>query len=152
MDNPSISQPQNLNRRILAVDPGDKRIGLALSDPSGTLGRPLSVLKHVSRIVDAGIIAEIARENRVVLIIVGQALDGEGLEGPAAHKSARLAEAIRVQTDTPVILWDESGTTQSARQTLIEMGVTRTKRRGHQDALAAALILKSYLDAHPGAG
>lgn len=152
MDNTTSSQFQNLNRRLLAVDPGDKRIGLALSDPTATIGRPLSVLKHISRIVDAGIIAEIARENGVTLIIIGQALDGEGLEGPAAHKSTRLAEAIRVQTDTPVVLWDESGTTQSARQTLIEMGVTRTKRRGHQDALAAALILKSYMDAHPEAG
>jgi putative Holliday junction resolvase len=152
MDNIPSSHPQNLNRRLLAVDPGDKRIGLALSDPSGTIGRPLSVLKHISRIVDAGIIAEIARENGVTLIIIGQALDGEGLEGPAAHKSARLAEAIRVQTDTPVVLWDESGTTQSARQTLIEMGVSRTKRRGHQDALAAALVLKSYMDAHPETG
>jgi putative pre-16S rRNA nuclease len=148
MDNTASSQPHISNRRILAVDPGDKRIGLALSDPSGTIGRPLSVLKHISRIVDAGIIAEIARENGVTLIIIGQALDGDGQEGPAANKSTRLAEAIRVQTDTLVILWDESGTTQSARQTLIEMGVSRTKRRGHQDALAAALILKSYLDAH----
>jgi len=152
MDDTHLSQPDKLNRRLLAVDPGDQRIGLALSDPSGTIGRPLSVLKHISRIVDAGIIAEIARENGVILIIVGQALDGEGLEGPAAQKSIRLAEAIRVQTDTPVVLWDESGTTQSARQTLIEMGVSRTKRRGHQDALAAALILKSYMDAHPETG
>jgi putative Holliday junction resolvase len=152
MDNTSSGLPQALNRRILAVDPGDQRIGLALSDPSGTIGRPLSVLKHISRIVDAGIIAEIARENGVTLIVVGQALDGEGLEGPAAHKSIRLAEAIRTQTDTPVVLWDESGTTQSARQTLLEMGVSRSKRRGHQDALAAALILKSYIDAHLEAG
>ena len=152
MDDTHLSQPDKLNRRLMAVDPGDQRIGLALSDPSGTIGRPLSVLKHISRIVDAGIIAEIAREHGVVLIIVGQALDGEGLEGPAAQKSIRLAEAIRVQTDTPVVLWDESGTTQSARQTLIEMGVSRTKRRGHQDALAAALILKSYMDAHPETG
>lgn len=136
------------NRRLLAVDPGELHIGLAISDQSGTIGRPLSILKHISRIVDAASIAAIARENDVTLIIVGQALDVEGREGPAARKASRLIEAIKIQTDTPVISWDESGTTAAARDTLLEMGVSRSRRRGHQDALAAALILKSYLDAH----
>jgi putative Holliday junction resolvase len=136
------------NRRLLAVDPGELHIGLAISDQSGTIGRPLSILKHISRIVDAASIAAIARENGVTLIIVGQALDVEGHEGPAARKASRLTEAIKIQTDTPVILWDESGTTVAARDTLLEMGISRSRRRGHQDALAAALILKSYLDAH----
>ncbi|MGA9399198.1 MAG: Holliday junction resolvase RuvX [Anaerolineaceae bacterium] len=135
------------NRRILAVDPGDKCIGLALSDRGARIGRPLIVLTHVSRILDAASIAGIAKENKVTLIVVGQALDGNGQPGPAARKAARLAEAIQAQTDTQVILWDESGSTGAARETLIELGVPRSRRRGHQDALAAVMILKDYLEA-----
>jgi len=139
--------PRNsLNRCLLAVDPGDRRIGLAISDPSGTIGRPLTVIQHVSRLVDAAAIANLARENDVQLIIIGQALDSEGQAGPAARKSARLVEALRTQTVIPVILWDEGGTTIAARESLIEMGVPRSRRRGHQDAQAAAFILKSYMD------
>jgi putative Holliday junction resolvase len=132
--------------RLLAVDPGEKRIGLALSDPSGTIGRPLTVLAHVSRLMDAAVIANLAQENSVKLIIIGQPLDSDGQVGPAARKAARLAEALRNQTAIPVILWDEGGTT------LVEMGISRSRRGGHQDALAAALILKSYIDAQLEAG
>lgn len=141
----SVMEPSN--RRILAVDPGDQHIGLALSDPNGRIGRPLMVMTHISRVLDAASIAEIAREQAVMLIVVGQALDSDGQPGPAARKAARLAEAIRTQTQTPVILWDESGSTGEARDTLVEMGVSRSRRHGHQDALAAAIILKDYLDA-----
>jgi putative Holliday junction resolvase len=137
---------------LLAVDPGEKRIGLALSDPSGTIGRPLAVLAHVSRLVDAAAIANLAEENNVKLIIIGQALNSNGEAGPAARKAARLAEALRTQTTIPVVLWDEGGTTVAARETLIEMGVSRSRRGGHQDALAAAFILKSYIDAQLEAG
>jgi putative Holliday junction resolvase len=139
---------ENGNRRMLAVDPGERHIGLAVSDPSGTVGRPLSVLRHVSLKVDAASIATIARENDVTLIIVGQALDSEGRVGPAARKAGRLVDALRTQIDTPVILWDESGTTQSARNTLLEMGVSRIRRSGHHDALAAVLILKDYIESN----
>jgi len=141
-----------MDNRLLAVDPGDKRIGLALSDPSGTIGRPFTVIGHISRLVDAAVIANLAHENEVKLIIIGQALNSDGEAGPAARKATRLAEAIRTQTAIPVVLWDEGGTTVSARETLVEMGVPRSRRGGHQDALAAALILKSYIDSHLEAG
>jgi putative Holliday junction resolvase len=134
--------------RILAVDPGEKRIGLALSDPTGTIANPLVVLKHVSRKLDAAAIAQIARENSAGQIIVGQALDEEGQPTPQGRRAARLAAAIREQSDLPVILWDESGSTQAARSALIALGVPRRKRRGHLDDLAATYILQSYLDAH----
>lgn len=134
--------------RIFAVDPGEKRIGLALSDPTGTIANPLVVLKHVSRKLDAAAIAQIARENSAGQIIVGQALDEEGQPTPQGRRAARLAAAIREQSDLPVILWDESGSTQAARSALIAMGVPRRKRRGHLDDLAATYILQSYLDAH----
>ncbi len=133
--------------RVLAIDPGDKRIGVALSDATGTIAQPLSVIGHVSRALDAAAIAQLAREQGAAEIIVGQALDEEGDAGPQARKAARLAEAIRSQTDLPVTLWDESSSTQIARETRMEMGVARRKRRGHLDDLAAAVILQSYLDA-----
>ncbi len=138
--------------RVLGVDPGKKRIGLAVSDPTGGLARPLGVIKHASRPIDAATIAQIALDEGVGKIIVGQALDIEGKPTVEGRGAARLAAAIRTQTDIPVLLWDETGSTQIARQTQIEMGVPRTKRRGHLDEIAASIILQSYLDAHANYG
>ena len=135
--------------RVLAVDPGEKNLGIALSDPSGTIAGPLMVLKHVSRPLDAATIAELARQHEAVRIVVGQALDVEGRPTPEGRRAARLAEAIRPQTELPVELWDESGSTQAARAARLAMGVRRSKRRGHLHDLAAAYILQTYLDEHP---
>lgn len=137
-----------MSGRVLAVDPGEKRIGVAISDPSGTIANPLSVIVHVSRPVDAATIAQLAQEQAAVKIVIGQPLDAEGLPGPQARRAARLAEAVQGQTDLPVILWDESGSTQNARAARMAMGVSRRKRRGHLDDLAATYILQTYLDAH----
>jgi len=134
--------------RVLAVDPGEKRIGVAISDPTGTIGNPLKVIKHVSRTLDAALIALAATEQQARLIVVGQALDQKGLVGGRARSAMRLAEAIRLQTEIPVELWDESGSTQEARAARFSMGVHRRKRSGHLDELAATVILQSYLDAH----
>ncbi len=134
--------------RILAVDPGDRRIGLAISDPSGTIANPLRVVNHVSRLVDAATIALLAREEGVVCIVVGQPLDSEGQVGPKARKSQRLAEEIRRQTEIPVELWDESGSTQEAWSVRMALGAKLSQRRGHLDELAATVILQSYLDSH----
>jgi putative holliday junction resolvase len=134
--------------RILAVDPGEKRLGIAISDPTATIANPLTVLKHVSRPLDAATIAQLALEQQAGKIIVGQALDDDNNPTPEGRKAARLAEAIQQQTDLPVELWDESGSTQSARQARRSMGVSRKKRSGHMDDLAATVILQSYLDAH----
>jgi len=132
--------------KILAVDPGEKRLGLAVSDPTGTLARPLGVLKHVSRLADAARVAEVARENGVELIVVGQSFDENGQPNLAGRRAANLAEALRTQTSLPVILWDEAFTTQDARTTRLESGASRKKRAGHLDDLAAAILLQSYLD------
>jgi putative Holliday junction resolvase len=133
--------------RILAVDPGDKRMGIAISDPSGTIANPLTVLKHISRPVDAASIAQLAEENQAGRIVVGQALDTEDQPTLQSRQAANLAEAIRQQTNLPVVLWDETGSTQAARAARIAMGVSRRKRRGHLDDLAATFILQTYLDA-----
>lgn len=133
--------------RILAVDPGEKRIGLAISDPTATIASPLMVLKHISAVVDCAQIAQIASEQGAVQIVVGQALGSDGEITAAARHSSRLAELIRSQTSLEVVLWDESGSTQDARQTRLMMGVNRKQRSGHLDDLAAVLILQSYLEA-----
>jgi putative Holliday junction resolvase len=134
--------------RILAVDPGEKRIGIAISDPTGTIANPLTVLKHVARPVDAAAIAQLAQEHGVVLIIVGQNLDAEGEPTVQSRMAGRLAAAIRAQISVPVEMWDESGSTKAARAARIAMGVRKSKRRGHMDDLAATVILQSYLDAN----
>jgi putative holliday junction resolvase len=138
--------------RILAVDPGSKNIGIALSDPTGTIATPLGVVSHVSRPVDAATIAGLAHEHGAGRIVVGQALDDEGEPSFEGRRAARLAAAIRLQTDLPVELWDESLSTQDARAVRTALGFPQRKRRGHLDELAAAIILQSYLDAHPQPG
>jgi putative Holliday junction resolvase len=134
--------------RVLAVDPGEKRLGIAISDPTGTIARPLAVIKHVSRLVDAAAVAQLANEHEAVRIVIGQALDADGQPTPQARHAARFAEAVRQQTGLPVELWDESGSTQAARAARIALGVSRRRRAGHLDELAATVILQTYLDAH----
>ena len=133
--------------RILAVDHGEKNIGLAISDPTGTIANPLMVVKHVSRPIDAAQVAEIAAQRGAEKIIVGQSFDLDGNPNPAGRRAARFAEALREQTSLPIELWDEAHSTQTARAARIQMGVSRKKRAGHLDELAATVILQSYLDA-----
>lgn len=134
--------------RILAIDPGDKRLGLAISDPTGTIANPLKVVKHISREKDAKAIALLAAEHGVVTIVVGQAIHWDGEISSQGRKAARLAGAIREKTEIPVELWNEYGSTQAARDARIAMGVSRKKRGGHLDELAATVILQNYLEAH----
>jgi putative Holliday junction resolvase len=130
----------------MAVDPGEKRIGIAISDPTGTIASPLTVVQHISRLLDAATIADLARQYQANLIVIGQSLDDDGLQTPASRRADRLAEAIKEQSDIPLKMWDESFSTQAARQARIEMGTSRRKRHGHLDELAATIILQSYLD------
>jgi putative Holliday junction resolvase len=126
-----------MTTRILAVDPGDVRIGLAISDPTRTIARPLEVLKHQSRQLDAERILALGRQQGASLILVGVAYDQDGQVGPQAHKSLRLVEELRRQGDLPVETWDESGSTQAAA------GI---KDKGPLDAHAAASFLQEYLN------
>jgi len=132
--------------RILAIDPGEKRIGVAICDPTGTIAAPLTVIKHISRLVDAANIADLAIQNQAGMIVIGKSLDDDGYPTSASRRADRLAEAIRQQCNLPLQMWDESFSTQDARQAYIDMGTTRQKRRGHLDELAATVILQSYLD------
>jgi putative Holliday junction resolvase len=132
--------------RILAIDHGEKRIGLALSDPSGTIASPFRVIEHTSRLMDAAQVASLAQENDVGRIVIGQSFDEEGRPNLAGRRAAKFASALQEQTSIPVELWDESFSTQDARAARIELGVSRKKRSGHQDSLAAVVILQSYLE------
>jgi len=137
-----------VSKRVLGVDPGEKRLGIAISDMSATIASPLSVIKHVSYAANAARIASLAAEQEAVLIVVGQPLDADGEVGPQGRKSQRLADKISEYTQVPVRLWDESGSTQAALAARRAMGVKRKKRSGHLDELAATFILQSYLDHH----
>ena len=134
--------------RILAVDPGDARIGLALSDPSGKLASPLTILPHQARDADARRIAELAAEHGAERIIVGEPLDAENRPTPQSRKARRLAAAIREASGLPVETWEESGSSQAARARRMELGVSQARRGEPLDAEAAAIILQDYLDVH----
>ena len=132
--------------RILAVDHGEKRIGVALTDATATIATPLKVIEHISRAIDAAQVADLAAQNNVALIVIGQSFDDEGNPNPAGRRAGRFAEELKNQTNVPIELWDESFSTRDARSARIELGVSRKKRAGHQDAFAAVLILQSYLE------
>jgi putative Holliday junction resolvase len=134
--------------RILAVDPGSKNLGIALSDPTGTIANPLTVLKHISRPANAAKILEIAESHDVQVIVVGQSLDQHGKPTFEGRRATRLAAEIQSQGGIQVVLWDESFSTIEAQQARIALGSSRRKRQGHMDDLAAAVILQSFLDAN----
>ena len=128
---------------VLAIDPGEVRIGLAISDPTGTIARPLEVIQHTSRQVDVRLILERAATHAVALLLVGLALDSDGAMGPQARRGLRLAEALREATNLPVDTCDESGSTRAAWR-------PASRRRQADpmiDARAAAVFLQEYLDA-----
>jgi len=134
--------------RVMAIDPGEKRIGIAISDLSGSIATPLYTIMHVSHIENAKKIIELAKANQVACIIIGQALDEDGRLTHSAIRANRLGEQITLNTTIPVKYWDETGTTLQARKSRLEMGLPRKKRHGHHDAIAATLILQDYLDFH----
>lgn len=132
--------------KALAVDPGEVRIGIAISDETGTLARPLTILSHVSRAEDARRIRDLALETGAEVIVVGAALDSRGQVGAKARSAHRLVEALRSVSTLKIIPWDESHSTQIAAEYRILAGVKRKTRAKPIDALAAAVILQDYLD------
>jgi putative Holliday junction resolvase len=131
---------------VLGVDPGQRRIGLAVSDELELTARPLYAIESQGHRLDAARVAEIAAAQGVKLIVVGRPLRMSGEVGPAARRAQRLAQALRRATELPVELWDERLSTVEAERALIEGEVSREKRRDLIDAAAAAIILQSYLD------
>ena len=132
--------------KTIAIDPGDKRIGIAISDPTGMVAFPYKVIVHINRDQDAGEIVNIANDNQVSQIVIGWALDDEGNPTPSGRKAERLASFIKAKTNIPVELYDENGSTRAARESRFEIHAPKNKRKGHMDMVAATIILQNYLD------
>ena len=133
--------------RVLAIDPGAKRLGIAISDPYRILATPLTVIKHENMVADCDKILQLCQQHDITLILVGQALSSEGEETSQSRHSGKLAEKIGSLTTIPVLLWDESESTMVAKKIALDMGRSRKKRTGHLDERAAAVFLQSFLDA-----
>jgi putative holliday junction resolvase len=134
--------------RVFAVDPGLKKIGTAVSDPTGMVARALKVIPHASLPEDAEQILRLSEKEGAQLIVIGiQHRSGEPAT-PITRFTHRLMAALRAAATVPVILADESFSTQTAKAARIERGEGRMARRRADDALAAAAILQEYLDAH----
>jgi putative Holliday junction resolvase len=132
--------------RIMAVDAGNTRIGVALSDPSGTLAQGIGVVRHRSREADAAALAALASENEVVEIVVGLPLLLSGKPGEQARSARRLGAEVGKVSGLPVIYWDERLTTAAARRLMHEAGIPGRRQAERIDAAAAELILQNYLD------
>lgn len=134
--------------RILALDLGEKRIGVALSDPLQMLARPLAVIQRKSRSEDFSAIGRLAAENQVTLVVCGYPLSLDGSEGPQGRRIRRYAERLAETLPVPVELWDETYSTVEAESVMqvSRKRMTPQERREWVDAVAAAIILRGYLD------
>ncbi len=132
--------------RILALDVGEKRIGLAVSDPLGITAQGLEVLSRKDAQTDLARLVEVARQWGVQRIVVGLPRHMDGRLGSAAPQIMELAEALHVALEVEVITWEERLTTVEAERVLLQADVSRRRRRQVVDQLAAVLILQNYLD------
>ena len=139
--------------RYLCLDVGQRNIGVAISDPTGTIARPLQVLTHRSRKEDFSAISDLVEEYDVDAVVVGRPISLDGAIGPQAQRVDRYTEALAEYLGVPVIPWDERFSTVTADEILRETRKEKAKRRaranGEIDAIAAAVILRSYLDSQP---
>ena len=137
--------------RIIGLDMGDRRIGVAMSDPTGILASPLSIIERTSdgQAVDA--ILKVVNEWGVERIIVGLPRSMDGHIGPQAEKVQVFTEMLRQRTAVPIEYRDERLTTVTAMRLKQEASTRRLDRKTRYDAMAAAIILQEYLDEKPAA-
>ncbi len=129
----------------LGLDHGERRIGVAVSDPTGTIALPHSVIDRRGDDV-AGALRSLTDEYGVELIVVGLPLQLSGEEGISAQAARAFADSVAEESGLPVALQDERYTTVTAEEALLEGGVRRRQRRDVRDKVAAAVMLQSYLD------
>jgi putative Holliday junction resolvase len=136
----------------LAVDWGERRIGLALSDEMQVLAQPLATLtRRTGKRFPMAQLLELVNRHHVTGIIVGLPLDESGAEGDAAHAARALADDIKRRVgDVEVTMWDERMTTARVLAAVREMGGKTRGRKEDVDAMAAALLLQHYLDTRKG--
>ncbi len=134
--------------KILAVDPGLKKIGLAMSDSTGTVARALTILNHQTLVLDKANILAIAGAEGAEMILLGTPHETRDFPDDHSRFIHHLLAALRSDTSLPVELYDESFSTKTAQQARRERGDRKKARRKADDALAAAAFLQEYLDAH----
>lgn len=132
--------------RVLGVDYGEKRVGLAISDALGVVATPLGVHTRTRKGDDVEAVAEICREREIESVVVGHPLNMDGSSGEAVEKVDEFVERLGARIDLPIELWDERMSTMSAERVLIEGNMSRQRRKGVVDKLAAQIILQNYLD------
>ena len=129
----------------MALDVGNKRIGVALSDELQILAQPLYTIhrKGIERAIEE--IVKIINDNNVEEVIVGLPKNMDGTTGFQGEKTIKFAEVLRQSTDRPLIMWDERMTTISARRIMIENDVKQKDKKNLVDTIAAVVILETYL-------
>jgi len=132
--------------RILALDLGKKRIGLAISDPLGITAQGLPNLVRTNKRADLAALSALIQERSVGLILMGNPINMGGAEGRQSGWVREFAEALERQTALPVRLWDERLTTVEANRVLRSSGISLEKRAAAVDRLSAVILLQSYLD------
>lgn len=136
-------------KRILALDPGSKRIGVAVSDELGWTAQPLETFERHSLEQDVEHIRALVRDLDVNRVIMGMPFRMTGQVGPEAERVQVFQQQLEQALKIPVIAWDERLTSKSAESILIEANVSRKKRKGAIDRVAAAILLQSYLASLP---
>ncbi len=132
--------------RIIGIDPGERRVGVAVADPTGTIASPDRFIDRTrENVLDA--LGRICEELDVSLIVVGLPIGLDGVEGRSAEAARRLGEQITESIGVPVEYHDERFTSLTADQALIAGGVRRRERKERRDQVAAAVMLQGYLDA-----
>src|SRR5512138_3225232 len=132
--------------RILSLDVGDRRIGVAVSDPTGLLARPLTIIARKGVEADLEAIRKIVSEQDTGKVIVGLPLSLDGRVGEQAAKVQEFVERLKASLTVPLELCDERFSTATVKEQRAEVGARKKKRRAPDDAEAAAVILESYLD------
>jgi putative Holliday junction resolvase len=133
--------------RILALDYGTKRIGVALSDELGWTAQPLETFERRTLDWDVAHIAALVGSHNVERVVLGLPLQLDGREGPAVRAMREFTAKLETALSVPVVRWDERMTTKAAEELLIAADVSRKKRKGIVDRIAAAILLRSYLEA-----
>lgn len=132
--------------RQLGLDVGDKRIGVALSDETGTLASGLPTYERVGPRKDLKAIADLVKRHEVDQVVVGLPRKMDGTVGAQAAKVIAFIDGLKEVVGVPVVPWDERLTSVVAEEALVEAGLSRRDRRGKVDKVAAILILQNYLD------
>ena len=135
--------------RILALDLGEKNIGLAISDELGWTAQGLPTLRRQSDAQAVREIAQLAKERQVCEIVVGMPINLDGSLGKKAREVADFIEDLKKKSDAPIKVWDERFSTMQAERVLLEADLSRKRRKKKIDRLAAQIILQNYLDSRP---